>query len=222
MTNPSETGRSLPPATGWRAAAPNAITTARLGLAVAFVVVLSLPAVKPGATAWLLSAAGIFVVAALSDALDGYLARRWNAVSKFGRVMDPFADKVLVLSAFVLLAGPAFIVIDDGVRTPASGVYPWMVAVILARELLVTSLRGLLESQGRDASAQIAGKAKMVLQSVAIPLVLVSVAFDPAGARAGWMTAVNLVVVLVTAISAAPYLQAAFGAAPPNTPEQEP
>jgi len=198
------------PATGWRAATPNAITAARLVLAAAFVVLLSLPVARPGAAAPLLAATAIFVVAALSDALDGYLARRWRAVSRFGRVMDPFADKILVLSAFVLLAGPAFSIASDGNRVQASGVLPWMVAVILARELLVTSLRGLLESSGQDASAQLAGKLKMIFQSLAVPIVLVTLAFDAAGDRAGWLWVLNLAVVAVTALSAAPYLAAAL------------
>lgn len=164
---------------------PNALTLARLGMAVAFVITLSgttwtderYPGTGERQSTWLIAAAALFVIAAITDALDGILARRWNVVSVFGRVMDPFADKLLVLGAFVLLAGPAF----SFAGIQVSGVQPWMVVVILGRELLVTSLRGAVEARGVDFSATTSGKLKMVLQSVCVPLVLVILALaDPA------------------------------------------
>ena len=78
-----------PPATGWRAHTPNALTVARLVMTAAFIAVL---AAAPTDTLALLSALLLFVVAGASDALDGYLARRWDVVSVFGRVADPLAD----------------------------------------------------------------------------------------------------------------------------------
>jgi CDP-diacylglycerol--glycerol-3-phosphate 3-phosphatidyltransferase len=129
--------------------------------------------------AWAYVAVGIFIVAAITDALDGYLARRWEAISMFGRIMDPFCDKVLVLGAFVYLAGPRFVVqewVDDGrFLTMATAVYPWMVVLILARELLVTGIRGVVESGGTSFGSMWSGKAKMILQSIVIPTVLVLV-----------------------------------------------
>ncbi len=209
---------------------PNALTMLRLVLAAAFFAVLGVgmgrrpvtwlyvendPNPDPALpTALLLSAAGLFIVAAVTDALDGYLARKWNAVSKFGRVMDPFADKILVLGAFVYLASPAFTVLDPFTGAQArlvqlSGVAPWMAVVILARELLVTSVRGFFESQGIDFSADAAGKAKMILQSVTVPLVLVLLATADVSyySMASWtIRGAVWATVVMTVLSCAPYI----------------
>lgn len=177
---------------------PNALTSLRLGLAVVFVVLLS----SGSLSATVLSAAAaLFVVAALTDALDGWLARRLNAITPFGRVMDPFADKVLVLSAFVLLAGPGF---HDG-EVQLSGVRPWMAVVVLARELLVTSLRGLVESRGGDFSATVSGKLKMIVQSIAVPAILACVSIGE-GWSLGAATIIAWIVTIVTIWSGAPYV----------------
>src|SRR5882724_4608079 len=172
----------LYPPLAWRRWLPNALTSLRLVFAAAFFVLLSVGdypvrdlVVTPKAPLWrYLAAAALFGLAALTDLLDGPLARRWKVVSKFGRVMDPFADKVLVVGAFVMLAGPAFYFDDAGGARhfQVSGVYPWMVVVILGRELLVTSIRAVAEEDGTDFSAQFAGKAKMVLQACVIPFIL--------------------------------------------------
>lgn len=171
---------------------PNALTVARLVMACVFFVVLAMAgpydarprtaALAAGGEAPVdtlyLAACIIFILAAITDAFDGTLARRWNAISAFGRVMDPFADKVLVLGGFIMLAGPDF---ASRGGAQISGVLPWMAVIVLARELLVTSLRGVLESRGIDFSATFSGKAKMVLQSICIPLVLLILAVgDPA------------------------------------------
>jgi len=163
---------------------PNLLTCLRLVLAAGFFALLS-GYQFPEGPEWLLrAAAGLFVVAAATDALDGYLARKWNAVSAFGRIMDPFADKVLVLGAFVMLAGPGFTLVEGWGRigvvgqspellsTQISGVAPWMAIVILARELLVTTIRAVLESRGIDFSASGSGKAKMVVQAIGVPAIL--------------------------------------------------
>src|SRR6202012_823304 len=95
----------------------------------------------------------------------------------FGRVVDPFVDKVLVLGSFIFFAGKNFTEpgnIGQSVTT-ITGVVPWMVVVILARELLVTSLRGTMESSGQAFGAQLSGKLKMGFQSVAIFLILIYV-----------------------------------------------
>ncbi|MDP7008981.1 MAG: CDP-diacylglycerol--glycerol-3-phosphate 3-phosphatidyltransferase [Phycisphaerales bacterium] len=121
----------------------------------------------------------LFVLAATTDFIDGYLARKWNAESMFGRIMDPFCDKVLVLGAFIFFAGPRFSIPEwiaqERLFTMASGVYPWMVVLLIARELLVTAIRDVLESKGYKGGAKWAGKAKMILQSIAVPLVLLLV-----------------------------------------------
>lgn len=171
------------PALGWHRWFPNALTASRLVFAIAFFILLSVGdypvrelVVTPKHPLWrYLWAAALFGLAALTDALDGPLARRWKVVSKFGRVMDPFADKVLVVGAFVMLAGPSFFLDDSpgSKHYQVSGVYPWMVVAILGRELLVTSIRAVAEEEGHDFSAELSGKAKMILQACVIPFILV-------------------------------------------------
>lgn len=167
-----------------KALIPNTLTIARLVLAVVFFVVMSLYQYPLG-PAWLLPLAmGLFILAALTDIADGALARRWKVVSVFGRIVDPFADKMLVLGAFIILAGPGFALyrgwghLNDPPHHAhllvhqISGVAPWMVVVILARELLVTTIRAVLEGRGLDFSASFSGKAKMLVQSVGIPVMI--------------------------------------------------
>lgn len=228
---------------------PNLLTCLRLVLAAGFFALLS-GYQFPEGPEWLLrAAAGLFVVAAATDALDGYLARKWNAVSAFGRIMDPFADKVLVLGAFVMLAGPGFTLVEGwgGIGVPGrspellstqiSGVAPWMAIVILARELLVTTIRAVLESRGIDFSASGSGKAKMVVQSVGVPAILLLCSGIEATSM-HFMTTVLIdelrpgqypqaqlarviawLVTIVTAWSAVPYVTRAATALRPSPPE---
>ncbi|MEX0653152.1 MAG: CDP-diacylglycerol--glycerol-3-phosphate 3-phosphatidyltransferase [Phycisphaeraceae bacterium] len=193
---------------------PNQLTLFRLVLAALFFVILNQYRYASTTPDWiLLFATAVFIVAALTDLLDGYLARLWHVESTFGRIMDPFCDKVLVIGAFIYLAGPRFVMpdaVDD--RTlfiMISGVYPWMVAIILARELLVTGVRGELESQGIQFGANLSGKLKMVLQSTTIPIVLLIVYFDPQLPGHAWMNWVRDILVyltvIVTLISGVPY-----------------
>ena len=205
---------------------PNVLTVSRLVLAGAFFLALELARRPIHDEAWLLSAAAIFVVGATTDALDGFLARRWNVISVFGRVMDPVADKVLVLGAFVYLAGPAFL---TTVQSPGGEVRPvqatavdaWMVVVMLWRELVVTSLRAVLEARGVDFSASLTGKLKMISQSVAVPAVMALVALGsnltgadpyslPRPPMPDWINwtirGVVWSTVLLTFLSAIPYL----------------
>lgn len=219
---------------------PNALTILRLVLTAIFIAVLALFDGTTSTAALLPIAASLFIVAAITDALDGYLARRWRVESLFGRVMDPVADKVLVMGAFVMLCGPAFIVevsfvVDSGEVIAGRpvfevapqlvflGVAPWMVVVILSRELLVTSLRSVLETQGVDFRARASGKWKMILQSVCVPVVLLwvwmVVTTDAPELLEPWPTAIGLandaliwLTVTVTAISGVPYVTAAIRA----------
>lgn len=172
-------------------AIPNWLTASRVGMAAIFFGVLTAwrwdgsPA-DAGQVDWLMAAAaGIFAVAVLTDALDGYLARKWNVESAFGRIMDPFADKFLIMGAMVYLASPDFWVPLPGPANMAghgimvSGIYPWMVVLMLARELLVTSIRGVMEAQGLKFSSDWWGKGKMILQSIIVPMVLLLIACAP-------------------------------------------
>lgn len=128
---------------------PNVLSAARLVLAAACFLAFSLSAYG--------AALALFSLATATDWLDGYWARRFDQITQLGRVLDPFADKVIVCGSFIYLAA-----------TPGSGVAPWMAVVVMGRELLVTALRSFVESTGGDFSARWAGKWKMVLQCVAI------------------------------------------------------
>jgi CDP-diacylglycerol--glycerol-3-phosphate 3-phosphatidyltransferase len=114
----------------------------------------------------------VFLLAAGTDFLDGYLARKWKLVTTLGRILDPFADKVVVCGTFIYLAAiPDF----NGVNAEGFfGGYLWpsMAVIVVARELLVTALRSFMEQQGADFSAEMAGKLKMVFQCAAAALSL--------------------------------------------------
>ena len=97
------------------------------------------------------AAAVIFLLAAISDGLDGYLARRRNTVSNVGKLLDPLADKLLVCTALILLI-------------PLGRVEAWMVAVIIGREMAVTTLRGLAGAEGVVIAANRLGKFKNLAQ----------------------------------------------------------
>ena len=133
----------------------NQITLWRLGAALILPFFLMLP-VPFGKTAALV----LFGLAAMTDGIDGALARRRNIISEFGRLMDPLADKVLICSAFVCFAAQDQIV-------PA-----WIVVVIMAREFMVTGIRLLAARQGVVVSAGRWGKHKTVWQIVVIIVVM--------------------------------------------------
>ena len=149
--------------------APNVITISRLVLSVVLFALISL---WKGESCGI-AAAILFSVAVFTDAVDGYLARKYNLVTQLGRILDPFADKVIVLGTFIFLLE----------RAPASGVNAAMVVVVLGRELLVTGIRSFLEQNGKDFSANWIGKLKMVLQSVALiaSLLSISTVIQPSG-----------------------------------------
>lgn len=146
MAAPAMTTRPAPPRF-WNV--PNSFTVGRLvlGLAACSLISFHYDAV----------AMGVFLVAALSDALDGYLARRLGQVTPVGRQLDPLVDKVIVGGALIHLLP------RDG-----SGWMPWMVTTILVRELIVQALRSLIEGRGEPFGARTAGKLKTVFQCSAI------------------------------------------------------
>jgi len=132
---------------------PNQLTFLRLLLAVVMFCLI--------AWEYYLASFVLFVIAAGTDWLDGYFARKYGQVTTLGRILDPFADKVIVCGTLIFLAAvPEMGELRLGLR-------PWMVVVVVGRELLVTALRSFLEDQGADFSAKISGKVKMVLQCVA-------------------------------------------------------
>jgi CDP-diacylglycerol--glycerol-3-phosphate 3-phosphatidyltransferase len=112
-----------------------------------------------------LLAAALFVVAALTDYFDGYLARRTQSVSDVGKILDPLADKLMVASALIMLAAM------DRPNEPS--VPAWLVVVILARESAVTVIRGIALAEGIVMQAEALGKYKFILQAFAIVALLV-------------------------------------------------
>jgi CDP-diacylglycerol---glycerol-3-phosphate 3-phosphatidyltransferase len=125
------------------------------------------------ACGWYMTSMWMFIVAAGTDWLDGYYARKYGQVTTLGRILDPFADKVIVCGTFIfLMAVPVMTEVPWGLRA-------WMVVVIVGRELLVTALRSFIEDRGSDFSAKMSGKLKMVLQCIAAGVCLFYLSYDP-------------------------------------------
>jgi len=131
-------------------------------------------------------AALIFVIASITDFFDGYIARNFNAVSKLGEILDPLADKMLTLGAFL---GLLYL----------NRANPWAVYLILVREFFITGLRVAMASEGLSVKASMAGKIKTVLQMIAIGFLLMD---WPCGNCLLW------VAVFVTLYSGADYIKA--------------
>lgn len=136
---------------------PNQLTFARFLLAL---VLFGLIAVE--LWGWCLI---VFAVAALTDYLDGYFARVRNLGSTLGRNLDPLVDKVLMCGAYIFL-------LPVGIKL--GFLYPWMVTVVVARELIITSLRSFLENLGAQFGADWLGKFKMGLQCAAVVAIFVT------------------------------------------------
>ncbi len=155
---------------------PNLITIARLILTVIFFVLLNWHTPETFIqNMWI--AFYVFLLAVGTDWLDGYLARHWKVESVFGRVVDPFVDKIMICGAFVFFASGIIIDQSHTVNPEgnATGVQPWMAVVLIGREFLVTGIRGLAESKGIDFRADWAGKIKMIVQCIAVGAIIVDV-----------------------------------------------
>ncbi len=151
---------------------PNQITIGRLILTVIFLILLAGLDHSPKGRDLIVAHVcfWLYLVAAFTDVIDGYLARKQKQVTSFGRITDPFADKILICGAFALLAGASFY--DPTTGRYATDIRPWMVVVIVGRELLVSSLRGFSEGQGASFAASVYGKIKMLTQAIAVGVVL--------------------------------------------------
>jgi CDP-diacylglycerol---glycerol-3-phosphate 3-phosphatidyltransferase len=138
---------------------PNQVTTVRLGLSIVLFVLLNFH--------WYWAGFWLFLLAAGTDWLDGFWARRYGQITILGRMLDPFVDKVIICGTYIFLAAD-----------PNSGLMAWMAVVVLGRELLVTALRSFLEQQGADFSASISGKLKFILQCTAVAASLVWLSYQ--------------------------------------------
>lgn len=144
---------------------PNLLSLSRLPLTV-----LLCGAIAAG---WWAVGLATFAVAAFTDWLDGWWARKFNRLTAVGRALDPLTDKVLIASAFIFL-----------IPVEKSGIDPWVVAVVVVREVLITGLRGMVEAAGKKFGADWFGKLKTVLQCA----VLIGVLLLKTLAEYTWLT----------------------------------
>jgi CDP-diacylglycerol--glycerol-3-phosphate 3-phosphatidyltransferase len=194
------TGQAKPAAASKIFNIPNQLTSLRLILAIVMFCLI------PWGKAWsYLTCLVLFLLAAGTDWLDGWYARKYGAITVLGRILDPFADKVIICGTFI------FLVAVPEMNQLTWGLQAWMVVVIVGRELLVTALRGVIEQEGGDFSAKMSGKLKMVFQCIAASAALVYLAFTE-GAP-GWilwtMIASIWTAVLLTIYSGMVYVVAA-------------
>jgi CDP-diacylglycerol---glycerol-3-phosphate 3-phosphatidyltransferase len=171
---------------------PNQLTASRLVLALVLFLLIDLGM-------WIACVA-VFALAATTDWLDGYLARKQGLVSTLGRNLDPLVDKVLVCGAYIFL-----------LQVPGSGLAAWMVTVVVARELIITGLRSFMENRGARFGADWLGKAKMVLQCAALFGIFVALYAAEQSwesqALWHWIQAILIVAMLLaTALSGIQYL----------------
>ena len=201
---------------------PNQLTVGRMVLSIAFFALLGSYEHGSSSGRWLLNIAFVlYIIAGITDVLDGYLARKWEITSAFGRILDPVMDKILVVGGFAMLAGPNFTMAPGSLdeQLPgwvtggmASAVQAWMVVVILGREFLVSGVRGYSESQGMQFPATPAGKIKMFVQSFAICTSLYQQANVSDATWAVYMKVICVwLAVIVTLASGLSYLNKARG-----------
>jgi len=168
---------------------PNQLTAARVVLAIILFGLISLE--------WWWFCLAVFALAALTDWLDGYFARLHNLTSSLGRSFDPLADKVLICGTYIFLLN-----VSEG----RSGLTPWMVTLVVARELIVTSLRTYLETFGSRFGADWLGKLKMGLQCAAVIAIFVMLQ-NPKWLVGEWLRdGLIYAMLLVTLLSGLQYL----------------
>ncbi len=160
---------------------PNRITLSRLFLAVVFFILLT--------HRFFNIAFVIFLIAAATDWLYGYLARKWELSTDLGRLVDPFVDKVIICGTFIIFVNVA----DDIIA-------PWMVITIVAREFLVSSIRGFSESKGVKFASNIWGKTKMFIQSWTICAMLLYYAHFEGISWAEYMVSAFMWITIVVTI----------------------
>jgi len=142
----------------------------------------------------------LFVAAGLTDMVDGAIARKLGVASKFGRMMDPLADKVLVCGAFI-----CFAVIEEpklfDFEPVTMAIIRWSVAaIIILREVYVTVLRHIAEARGINFAATVSGKIKMFLQSFAIGTVVIKMAHVQTATWGYWFTTITFALMLIVTV----------------------
>lgn len=165
---------------------PNCLTIFRILLIPIFVIVLSTRIPYGGYLA-----TAIFIIAALTDSLDGYLARKWKQITKLGIILDPLADKLLITAALISLVELRMI-------------HGWVAIIILGREFAVTGLRAIKAEEGTVIPASNLGKLKTVSQIVAVIWILLERVYVPLG---NWHLGpwIMYIAVIITVISGIEY-----------------
>lgn len=166
---------------------PNRLTLARLAFSAVFVLCFTLDFPFR-----LTAAFAVFLLAALSDMLDGIIARRWNLITDFGKLMDPLADKILTASAFICLIG-------------FEAIPPWAVILIISREFLITGLRSLSAAKGIVIPADNLGKHKTTWQMITITYFLLLLSLGeikhPAWFETAWQFGTHVLVPVTVILS---------------------
>jgi len=184
---------------------PNILTFGRLVLTIVFLIMLLL---SPRFYAegerpfpdFLDYAFIIFVIAGLTDVIDGPIARKLGVASKFGRMLDPLVDKILVCGAFI-----CFLIIGepklfDFNPTTMTVIHWLVVGIIILREVYVTALRHIAEARGVNFAATASGKIKMFLQSFAIGTVVIKMAHIQTATWGYWFTTITFAIMLIATI----------------------
>ena len=179
---------------------PNILTFGRLALTILFLgMLLYVPHADEGIFTFNVAFA-VFVIAALTDIIDGPVARKLNVASKLGRMLDPLADKILVCGAFICFARirehSLFTISETYMNVIRWGI----TAILIGREGYVTILRHAAEAKGIDFRAVASGKIKMFLQSFAVGTVLIKSAHAPAATWSNWVTAITFLIMLTVTI----------------------
>lgn len=179
---------------------PNALTILRL-ICTGFLLWMILVSNNIENRTFFLNTAFIFfVLVGLTDIVDGYIARRFDAVSKFGRIVDPLADKILICGAFIcfaIIGRPTFF---NASATTLAIIHWALVVILIVREAMVTIIRQYAEQKGISFPASVYGKLKMFSQSFGVGTVLVKMNHLEDAAWANWFTAVVYVIIAITTV----------------------
>jgi CDP-diacylglycerol--glycerol-3-phosphate 3-phosphatidyltransferase len=179
---------------------PNILTFGRFILTIIFLIMILYSPYAVNRVFFLDAALVIFVVAGLTDVVDGTIARRLGVASKLGRMVDPLADKALVCGTFV-----CFAIIGEpklfNFSPTTMAVIRWSVAaIIILREVYVTVLRHIAEARGINFAATVSGKIKMFLQSFAIGTVIIKMAHVRTAEWGYWFTTAILAIMLIVTV----------------------
>lgn len=187
--------------TGMLKLVPNILTLGRLILTVIFLIMILRLPFAADKIPFLDITFAVFLIAGLTDIFDGPIARKLNVTSKFGRMMDPLADKFFVCGAFI-----CFAIVGEpkvfGLGPAVMNLIRWSVAgIIILREIYVTALRHTAEAKGINFAATFSGKIKMFLQSVAIGAVILKAARLNYSGWPDWVTAASFIAMLTVTVA---------------------